>query len=167
MSSPTASCFPDQLKKAGRPVTNSVDNPQGFCYYNFHLYRRFSFLFGCFGRHPYKGKALFFRAFTISYNKYYTPHGFQFEGRPKDYYGKGGDQIVFEKDLSAIPNPKPGRGCKRFEVLERGMTKEQLADIIIGLLDTDLNLQFLLQLRKDDLETLVACIRDRVDQTRR
>ena len=44
------------------------------------------------------------------------------------------------------------------------MTKEQLINIIMGLLDTDLDLNFLLQLRKDDLETLVACIRDRVDK---
>ena len=44
------------------------------------------------------------------------------------------------------------------------MTKEQRINIIMGLLDTDLDLNFLLQLRKDDLETLVACIRDRVDQ---
>jgi hypothetical protein len=44
------------------------------------------------------------------------------------------------------------------------MTKEQLINIIMGLLDTDLDLNFLIQLRKDDLETLVACIRDRVDQ---
>ena len=44
------------------------------------------------------------------------------------------------------------------------MTKEQLINIIMGLLDTDLDLNFLIQLRKNDLETLVACIRDRVDQ---
>ena len=44
------------------------------------------------------------------------------------------------------------------------MTKEQLINIIMGLLDTDLDLNFLIQLRKDDLETLVACIRDRVDK---
>ena len=44
------------------------------------------------------------------------------------------------------------------------MTKEQLMNIIIGLLDTDLDLNFLLQLRKDDLETLIACIRDRVER---
>jgi hypothetical protein len=44
------------------------------------------------------------------------------------------------------------------------MTKEQLINIIMGLLDTDLDLNFLIQLRKDDLETLVACIRDRVGQ---
>ena len=44
------------------------------------------------------------------------------------------------------------------------MTKEKLINIIMGLLDTDLDLGFLLQLKKDDLETLVACIRDRVGQ---
>lgn len=44
------------------------------------------------------------------------------------------------------------------------MTKEKLINIIMGLLDTDLDLSFLLQLKKDDLETLVACIRDRVGQ---
>lgn len=44
------------------------------------------------------------------------------------------------------------------------MTKEQLINIIVGLLDIDLNLNFLVQLKKDDLETLVACIRDRVDK---
>ena len=47
------------------------------------------------------------------------------------------------------------------------MTKEQLINIIVGLLDTDLDLNFLIQLRKDDIETLVACIRDRVGQMKR
>jgi len=43
------------------------------------------------------------------------------------------------------------------------MTKEKLLETIQRILDTDLGLSFLLQLRKDDLETLVACIRQRVD----
>ena len=30
---------------------------------------------------------------------FYLKHGFQFEGRLKDYYGKGEDQIVFGKEL--------------------------------------------------------------------
>ena len=47
------------------------------------------------------------------------------------------------------------------------MTKDQLIKIIKGLLDTDTNLNFLLQLSRDDLETLVACIRDRVGQVGR
>jgi hypothetical protein len=45
------------------------------------------------------------------------------------------------------------------------MTKEKLIEIIQGILKTDADLDFLLQLRKTDLETLVACIRDRVERT--
>jgi len=30
---------------------------------------------------------------------FYLKHGFQFEARLKDYYGKGEDQIIFGKDL--------------------------------------------------------------------
>jgi hypothetical protein len=44
------------------------------------------------------------------------------------------------------------------------MTKEKLVRIIQGLLKTEVDLSFLLQLQKSDLETLVACIRDRVEQ---
>jgi hypothetical protein len=39
------------------------------------------------------------------------------------------------------------------------MSKEKLIDIIQGLLKTDVDLSFLLQLKKGELETLVACIR--------
>ena len=52
----------------------------------------------------------------------------------------------------------------RFRLLEYGMTEMQLIKIIKGLLCTDVDLDFLLQLKRDNLETLVACIRDRVDQ---
>ena len=44
------------------------------------------------------------------------------------------------------------------------MTERQLIKIIKGLLGADEDLDFLIQLKKDNLETLVACIRDRVDQ---
>ncbi len=44
------------------------------------------------------------------------------------------------------------------------MTEKQLTKIIKGLLSADVDLDFLLQLKRDNLETLVACIRDRVDQ---
>lgn len=47
------------------------------------------------------------------------------------------------------------------------MTKEELIQIVQGLLKTEADLTFLLQLKKPELETLVACIRDRVDQTRK
>jgi hypothetical protein len=44
------------------------------------------------------------------------------------------------------------------------MTKEKLLEIITDLLKTDIDLGFLLKLEKDELETLVACIRHRVEQ---
>ena len=44
------------------------------------------------------------------------------------------------------------------------MTKDKLIEIIQGLLKTDVDLGFLVELNERDLETLVACIRDRVEQ---
>ena len=44
------------------------------------------------------------------------------------------------------------------------MTKDKMVEKIKELLDTDLNLDFLLGLKKEEIERLVACIRDRVDQ---
>ena len=44
------------------------------------------------------------------------------------------------------------------------MTKEKLIEIIQGLLKTDVDLSFLVELNERDLETLVACIRDRLEQ---
>jgi hypothetical protein len=45
------------------------------------------------------------------------------------------------------------------------MTKEKLLGIIIDLLKADIeHLRFLLKLEKAELETLAACIRDRVEQ---
>ena len=85
-------------------------------------------------------------------------------GEVKDYYGKGADQIVFGKKSQAIPNHKPDWRYNGNGLLEQGMTQKKLINIIMGLLDTDLDLGFFLQLKKDDLETLVACIRDRVGQ---
>jgi len=45
------------------------------------------------------------------------------------------------------------------------MTKERLVEKIKELLKTDIDLNFLLILEDEELERLVACIRDRVDQT--
>ncbi len=45
------------------------------------------------------------------------------------------------------------------------MTKEKLVEKIRELLKTDGDLSFLLILKKEELERLVACIRHRVDQT--
>ena len=44
------------------------------------------------------------------------------------------------------------------------MTKEELVQKIQTLLNTDYDLNFLLELQKKEIETLVACIRDRVEQ---
>lgn len=43
------------------------------------------------------------------------------------------------------------------------MTKEELVGKIGVILKTDNDLRFLLQLKKEEVETLIACIRDRVD----
>ncbi len=45
------------------------------------------------------------------------------------------------------------------------MTKEKLIGIMQGILGTEVDLSFLLQLKKSELETLVACIRARIDQS--
>ena len=44
------------------------------------------------------------------------------------------------------------------------MTKKELVQKIQELLNTDIDLNFLLKLQKKEIETLIACIRDRVDQ---
>jgi len=44
------------------------------------------------------------------------------------------------------------------------MTNEQLLEKIKALLKADHDLKFLLSLKKEDLETLIACVRDRIDQ---
>ncbi len=50
------------------------------------------------------------------------------------------------------------------EALEASMTKEKLVEKIKELLKTDNDLDFLLGLKKEEIERLVACIRDRVDK---
>jgi len=44
------------------------------------------------------------------------------------------------------------------------MTKEQLIKKIKELLKADADLDFLFELNKTEIETLIACIRDRVDR---
>ncbi len=44
------------------------------------------------------------------------------------------------------------------------MTKEELIEKIKDILRTDFDLGFLVILQKEELETLIACIRDRVGQ---
>ena len=44
------------------------------------------------------------------------------------------------------------------------MTKQKLLEILQKLLEVDTDMSFLMQLKDDDLQTLVACVRSRVDQ---
>ncbi len=44
------------------------------------------------------------------------------------------------------------------------MTKEKLIETIQRLLKTDADMNFLLQIKKTELETLLACIRSEVDR---
>ena len=44
------------------------------------------------------------------------------------------------------------------------MRKKELIEILKKLLETDTDLEFLRQLSDEDLQTLVACVRGRVDQ---
>lgn len=46
------------------------------------------------------------------------------------------------------------------------MTKDELIEIIKGILKTDIDLNFLLQLKEKELETLIECIRGRIDLAR-
>ena len=43
------------------------------------------------------------------------------------------------------------------------MSKEKLIETLQRILETDIDLGFLLQLEEEDLETLIVCIRERVD----
>jgi len=43
------------------------------------------------------------------------------------------------------------------------MTKEKLIEIIQKILNTDVDLDFLLQLKENEIKTLVVCIKDRVE----
>ena len=46
---------------------------------------------------------------------------------------------------------------------EKHVSKEKLIDILQTVLQTDIDLSFLLTLKKSEIETLVACVRNRVD----
>lgn len=47
---------------------------------------------------------------------------------------------------------------------EKHVTQENLIRILQNVLKTDIDLSFLKTLKRADLETLVACIRNRVDE---
>lgn len=47
------------------------------------------------------------------------------------------------------------------------MTKEDLVDLLRKILNTEADLDFLSDLEQRELETLIACIRDRIEQEKR
>jgi len=47
------------------------------------------------------------------------------------------------------------------------MTKEELVDLLRKMLDTDSDLDFLSDLGQKELETLIACIRNKIEQEKR
>jgi hypothetical protein len=57
-----------------------------------------------------------------------------------------------------------GDASPRKNGMSADITKDKLITIIRQLLKTDTDLRFLQELRKEDLERLVAAIRDRVDR---
>jgi len=44
------------------------------------------------------------------------------------------------------------------------MNKERLIKLLLGILGTDVDLGFLRRLEENEIETLIACVRERVDQ---
>jgi len=56
------------------------------------------------------------------------------------------------------------RNHSAFETIGASMSKDKMVEKIKELLNTDLNLDFLLELKKEEIERLIACIRDRVGQ---
>ncbi len=46
------------------------------------------------------------------------------------------------------------------------MVKAKLLEIIVRLLETDVDLSFLVGLSREEIETLIACIRNRLDSIR-
>jgi hypothetical protein len=48
---------------------------------------------------------------------------------------------------------------------QNALNKDELLEIIKGLLGTDVKLDFLLRLSEGELETLVVCVRERLDQS--
>ncbi len=60
-----------------------------------------------------------------------------------------------------------GQDFDKIKAVGEGMSKEKLVEKIKELLKTDIDLDFLLELKEEEIERLVACIRDRVDQAGR
>ncbi len=64
-------------------------------------------------------------------------------------------------DQSYIPKPIDPNSFFHYYI---PMTKEKLIETIMRILNTDADLNFLLRLKKTDLETLLACIRSELNK---
>ena len=62
-----------------------------------------------------------------------------------------------------IKPPAPMTGGKNIPA-DAVLTKERLLEIITALLETNADLGFLMKIDQTELETLVACVRDRLDR---
>ena len=70
---------------------------------------------------------------------------------------------------TTLPERQPNRNLLidrlyGFDLFKCVMTKEKLIEIIKTLLKADADLDFLSQLKEKELEKLVSCIRNRIDQ---
>ncbi len=79
------------------------------------------------------------------------------------FFGLKSESPVVRIMAEAMPAQYDGN-VKKKEEIPNSMTKEQLIEILQRILKTEAELGFLMQLKKPELETLIACIRDRVDQ---
>ena len=70
----------------------------------------------------------------------------------------GIENLLYLDSVSITRNYSP------LETMGAPMTKDKLVDKIKELLKTDNDLDFLLELKEEEIERLIACIRDRVDQ---
>jgi hypothetical protein len=81
----------------------------------------------------------------------------------------GGSQAMWERPGNGpeVPGVQNSVRKGRKEVApmngEKNVTQESLIRILQNVLKTDIDLSFLNSLKKADLETLVACVRNRVD----
>ena len=79
------------------------------------------------------------------------------------FYLYSSGRIGIEK-LPYLDRISIAQNHSQLETMGASMTKDKLVEKIKELLKTDIDLDFLLVLKKEEIERLVACIRDRVDQ---
>jgi hypothetical protein len=85
--------------------------------------------------------------------------------------GKAGKETQDRREDGDFRPPGSGLQAQSYpaESLEprKRMTKEDLFDLLRKILNTDANLDFLSNLGPRELETLIACIRHRIEQEKK